>query len=490
MELQKRDFTEHMSFEFLELLRKQNSAWRLLASQQAPMAAAFLYKEFIAENRRMIAEQELIGRMENFIERINQRRDERIFPRSAKEYLDEWADDEHGWLRKFYPSGHDEPHFDITSLAQKAIEWLLSLRQQTFIGTESRLITVFDLLHQIAERSESNPELRLAELERRKAEVEQEISRVKTGKGELLDDTQVKERFWQAMTIAREIMSDFRAVEQNFRDLDRSMREKIAIWNQGKGELLATFFNEQDGINQSEQGKSFSAFWNYLMSSESQEDFQTTIEKVLALQAVKELAAEQNVRHINADWVNAGAHVQETVAVLSEQLRRYVDENFLEEERRISQIIQEIESKAVAVHNNMPKNWELVIDGITPELSLPLDRPLFTPPQRPEIRYDVITAGDENISTEELFTQVYVDKDKLKDRIGFLLQAQNSISLSEIIEHYPLELGLSELITYMVIAGDNENASFKVDKQVQVQWQDENGKQKIARFDEIIFQRV
>ena len=454
------------------------------------MAAAFLYKEFIAENRRMIAEQELIGRMENFIERINQGRDERIFPRTAKEYLDEWADDEHGWLRKFYPSGHDEPHFDITSLAQKAIEWLLSLRQQTFIGTESRLITVFDLLHQIAERSESNPELRLAELERRKAELEQEISRVKTGKVELLDDTQVKERFWQAMTIAREIMSDFRAVEQNFRDLDRSMREKIAIWNKGKGELLATFFNEQDGINQSEQGKSFSAFWNYLMSTESQEDFQTTIEKVLALQAVKELAAEQNVRHINADWVNAGAHVQETVAVLSEQLRRYVDENFLEEERRISQIIQEIESKAVAVHNNMPKNWELVIDGIAPELSLPLDRPLFTPPQRPEIRDDVITAGDENISTEELFTQVYVDKDKLKDRIGFLLQAQNSISLSEIIEHYPLELGLSELITYMVIAGDNENASFKVDKQVQVQWQDENGKQKIARFDEIIVQRV
>ncbi len=260
MELKKRDFTEHMSFEFLELLRKQNSAWRLLASQQAPMAAAFLYKEFIAENRRMIAEQELIGRMDNFVERINQGRDEHIFPRNAKEYLDEWADDEHGWLRKFYPSGHDEPHFDITSLAQKAIEWLLSLRQQTFIGTESRLITVFDLLHQIAERSESNPELRLAELERRKAELEQEISRVKTGKVELLDDTQVKERIWQAMTIAREIMSDFRAVEQNFRDLDRSMREKIAIWNKGKGELLATFFNEKDGINQSEQGKSFSAF--------------------------------------------------------------------------------------------------------------------------------------------------------------------------------------------------------------------------------------
>jgi hypothetical protein len=45
------------------------------------------------------------------------------------------------------------------------------------------------------------------------------------------------------------------------------MRERIATWDRGKGELLAAVFDEQDGIAQSEQGKSFAAFWKFLMSS-------------------------------------------------------------------------------------------------------------------------------------------------------------------------------------------------------------------------------
>ena len=489
MAQQKNEFSEHMSFEFLELLRKKNPAWRLLASPQAPLVAAFLYKEFIAENRRLVAEQELISHLESFIDRLSQGRSERLFPRTGREYLDDWTNDEHGWLRKFYPPGQDEPHFDITSLAQKAIEWLLNLRQQPFIGTESRLITVFELLHQIAERSETDPGLRLAELERRKAEIEQEITRVQNGQVTLLDETQIKERFWQAMTIAREILADFRAVEQNFRDLDRGMRERIATWDRGKGELLETVFSEQDGISQSEQGKSFAAFWRFLMSSSYQEDFQDTLDKVLQLRAVHEMGT-RNIRHIHHDWVNAGAHVQETVAALSQQLRRYVDENFLEEERRINQIVREIEGKAVAVRHNPPPEWEMEIDGIAPEISFPLDRPLFTPPQRPEIQDDAIGAGMEDVPAEALFSQVYVDKEKLKNRIGYLLQTQDRITLSRIIEHYPLELGLSELVTYLVIASESPQAIFQPEDVEEVSWNDEAGKKKVAKMAKIIFRRA
>ncbi|MHB8125424.1 MAG: DUF3375 domain-containing protein [Desulfitobacteriaceae bacterium] len=410
MAKQKSEFTDHMSFEFLEYLRKKNPAWRLWASPQAPFVTAFLYKEFIAENRRQIAEQELISRLESLIDLLNQGQSDPLFPRSRREYFDDWANDEHGWLRKFYPPGLDEPYFDVTSLAQKAIEWLLSLRQQAFIGTESRLITVFELLHQIVERSETDPTLRLAELERRKAEIEREIIRVQNGQVTLLDDTQIKERFWQAMTTAREILADFRAVEQNFRNLDRVMRERIATWDRGKGELLAAVFDEQDGIAQSEQGKSFAAFWKFLMSSSYQDDFRDTLDRVLLLKPVQEIGMNRNVRHIHHDWVNAGAHVQETVAALSQQLRRYVDENFLEEERRINQIVREIEGKAVSVRNNPPKEWELEIDGVQPEIFLPLDRPLFLPPQRPEIKDDVIDAGVEDVPEKCFFPRFLLIK--------------------------------------------------------------------------------
>lgn len=486
---QKTEALEYMSFEFLDLLRKKNPAWRLLASNQAAFVAAFLYKEYIAENKREISEHELAIRLENYIYFINQGRDEEQFPRSSREYLDEWANDDHGWLRKFYPPGQDEPFYDITSLAQKAIEWLLSLKQQSFIGTESRLITVFDLLRQIVERSESDPELRLAELVRRKDEIEREIIRVKMGQVELFDETQVKERFWQAMTTAREILADFRAVEQNFRELDRGMRERIATWDRGKGKLLETIFQEQDGISQSEQGKSFAAFWKFLMSSSYQDELQDTIDRVLKLRPIQEIRASRNIRHIHHDWVNAGEHVQETVAALSQQLRRYVDENYLQEERRINQIVREIEGKAVFVRNNQPKEWDMNIDGIKPEISLPFDRPLFLPPQRPEIKDDTIEVGLEDVPADILFSQVYIDKERLKDKINFILQSQDSATLSQIISQYPLEYGLSELVSYLVIASESINAIFYTDEFDEVSWIDENGKLLVARMVKVHFLR-
>ena len=188
--------------------------------------------------------------------------------------------------------------------------------------------------------------------------------------------------------------------------------------------------------------------------------------------------------------MNAGAHVQETVAALSQQLRRYVDETFLEEEQRINQIVREIEGKAVAVRNNPPPEWEMKIDGVAPEFSFPLDRPLFTPPRRPEIKDDAIGAGVEDVPAEALFSQIYVDKDKLKDQIGYLLQTQDRITLSRIIEHYPLKLGLSELVTYMVIASESPQAVFQPEDVEEVSWIDETGTRRVAKMAKIIFQRA
>lgn len=58
-----------------------------------------------------------------------------MFPKTAAQYLDDWAADERGWLRKFYPPGSDEAHFDLTPATEKAIEWLASLTERGFVGT-------------------------------------------------------------------------------------------------------------------------------------------------------------------------------------------------------------------------------------------------------------------------------------------------------------------------------------------------------------------
>ena len=67
---------------------------------------------------------------------------------------------------------------------------------------------------------------------------------------------------------------------------------------------------------------------------------------------------------------------------------------------------------------------------------------------------------------------------------------RDKITLSRIIEHYPLELGLSELVTYLVIAGESPQAVFQLEEEEEVSWTDETGRGRVAKLTRIIFQRA
>ena len=146
--------------------------------------------------------------------------------------------DEVSWLRKFYPEDSDEPQFDATPAVEKALQWVQALSERSFVGTESRLNTVFLLLRQIVQGTDAGPDSRVAELAAQRRAIDEEIARVQEGDFELLDGSAVRDRYQQLSATARELLADFREVEENFRRLDRQLREKIAGWHGGKGELL------------------------------------------------------------------------------------------------------------------------------------------------------------------------------------------------------------------------------------------------------------
>lgn len=155
-----------------------------------------------------------------------------------------------------WATGSDEPWFDLTPGTEKAIGWLGSLTARAFVGTESRLLTLFELLRQIDAGSEADPAARITELQRRRDQIDAEMARVREGDMPLLDETALKERFAQFMELARALLSDFREVEQNFRTLDRSVRERITLWEGSKGELLEAIMGERDAITDSNQARS------------------------------------------------------------------------------------------------------------------------------------------------------------------------------------------------------------------------------------------
>ena len=178
---------------------------------------------------------------------------------------------EAGWLRKYYPEGTDEPHFDATPAVEKALAWVRALGEREFVGTESRLNTIFELLRQIVFGTEPDPQARIEELSR-EAAVGRRDRADRGGRAPHARLNGVRDRYQQFSATARELLADFREVEENFRKLDRQLREKIAGWHGGKGELLDDVLGSRESIAGSDQGKSFQAFYDFLLSQARQEE--------------------------------------------------------------------------------------------------------------------------------------------------------------------------------------------------------------------------
>jgi hypothetical protein len=478
-----------MDYATVVALRQRHPAWRLLLADHAPLIVAFLFDTFIEPNVRMMSQPDIAARLEDYLYSLRSELDGEAFPRSAAQYLDTWASDDHGWLRKYYPPDSDEPHFDITPATEKVVDWLASLGQRKFVGTESRLMTIFELLRQLAEGTETDPWTRINELERRKRDIEAEIKRIREGHLYVLDSTRIKERFLQISATARELLSDLREVDQNFRDLDRAVRERIATWDGGKSVLLDDIFGERDTISSSDHGKSFRAFWDFLMSPARQDELGGLISKVFALQPVKELEPDRRMLRIHYDWLEAGEVAQRTVARLSEQLRRYLDDKAFLDNRRIMQLVREIELGALALRDRLPDGFSIELDEPRPDVDLAMDRPLFSPPLKPEIT-DEPSEGSFEGSSDALFNQIYVDKQVLAQRVRQSLQTRQQISLSELITRFPVEQGLAELVAYFSIAAEDDAAIIDDSQHQTITWTDDAGVTRQAVFPAVVFCRA
>lgn len=480
-----------MTFDFptLELLRRNHPAWRLLCSDHAPLVAGFLHRAFVVPNVRVMAEADLAEMLEDELFALREQYGQEAFPRPARSYLNDWADDGRGWLRKFYPQGSDEPHFDLTPAVEKALAWLASLTERAFVGTESRLLTLFDLLRQMSEGSETDPALRIAELTRRRDEIDVEIARIEGGDIPLLDDTALKDRFQQFLQLARELLTDFREVEQNFRNLDRRVRERIALWDGAKGTLLAEIMGERDAIVDSDQGRSFKAFWDFLMSQARQEELSRLLEQVLTLPTIARLSPEPRLQRIHYDWLEAGEHTQRTVARLSQQLRRFLDDQAWLENRRIMDLLHDIEAKALAVRERMPSGDFTDVADTAAAIELPLERPLFRPPVKPIIADVAVEDGETAVDTDSLYTQIVIDRAELAGRIRRALQTRSQVGLAEVVAENPLRHGLTELLAYLQIAGSRPGTVVDEETVETIEWQTADGILRRARLPRIIFVR-
>jgi hypothetical protein len=192
---------------------------------------------------------------------------------------------------------------------------------------------------------------------------------------------------------------------------------------------------------------------------------------------------------VHYDWLEAGEHTQRTVAKLSLQLRRFLDDQAWLENRRIMDLLRSIENHALALREEVPKGDFMPLAETSATVELPLERPLYRPPLKPLIAEVVLDEGDADVDTAALYAQVVVDRAELNRNIRQELQSHSQISLAEVVNRHPLRHGLAELVAYLQLAGEWPKTAVDDTVEEQVCWQMETGVLRQATLPRIILLR-
>ena len=474
-----------MDYDEIEHLRR-SPAWSLLRANNAVLVLSFLGRAFIEANASNLPASTLAAQLDDELFMLNRRLGDGTFPKAAIAYLDDWASPDHGWLRKHYLPGSDEPHFDVSPAVEKAIAWVRDLPPQDFVGTESRLNTIFDLLRQIVHGADTDPAHRLAELRRQRAVLDEQIERAERGDIDVLDVVGQRDRYQQLARTARELLADFRQVEENFRQLDRALREQIATWSGSKGALLEEVLASRASIADSDQGRSFRAFYDFLLSAARQAELSDLLHRLETIGSI----AERDVRlsRIHFDWIDASERTQATVRVLSEQLRRFLDDRVWLENRRVFDLLRSIETHALGLRDVGPPGFDMHLEDPKVPVSLPTERPLYRPAQPVELIGGPLEDGEQEFDSSALLDQVHVDREQLVQRVLGSLGSRMQIPLDEVVDAAPLEHGLAELIGYLSLREPGLDIVFDEDGRTKIRWASEDAA-RVADIPRVTFSR-
>lgn len=432
---------------------------KLLKMRSAEFFLAFVTSVF--DEQMAIGEEKLQMLLENMLD--NQREDitdEDINKETlgesneakAKRLIKEWTDK---GLFANYQNEDGEIIYELSSHTSKVIDWVTSLKKEEYIGTESKFKTLFSQLKDLVEFSNEDREKRLELLRQKKEDIERQIESLEMGEEiEVYEDYQIEPRYNSLNKLAKELLSDFKEVDDNFKEIIKQIYKRQTD-NKGKKNILSYIFDAYAELKNSQQGKSFYAFWEFLLSSELQKEWDELTDLLYNTLDKRNIdSKDMFLKDIKKHLFDAGEKVSKTNDRMSEKLSQIIINNN-SNIQATKQVINDIKKLLLNTTQNKERNNASLSYEVV-EIKLPLERQLnLTPKQEVEYK-NVPTEADLGINELErlgkLFNHYQIDRKILRKRIDMILRRSTQTTLAEVIEqNNGIDKGLSELFGYIAI---------------------------------------
>jgi hypothetical protein len=313
-------------------------------------------------------------------------------------------------------------------------------------------------LKELVEFSNEDVENRIQLLEERKLEIEHQIQRIRTGEDvKVFEEFEIVPRFNQLNQLAKELLTDFKEVEDNFKEITKSIYHKHAEGNISKSDILGFAFDAIDELKSSQQGKSFYSFYSFLLSNELQNQWEKLTSDLFQILKDKSIpASDLFLRGMKKHLHHSGQKVYKANDKMAEKLSRIIRENENSNSELTRNLINDIKRVLIELSRKKLKpdvSLELETDS---EINIPFERKLllepnqvFTYRNKPNNANELL---ENSVQLSKLFAQSGIDKAILRKRINDALKVKSQTTLVEIIEtNGGIENGLPELFGYLSI---------------------------------------
>lgn len=439
------------------------AALRVLRARSAPLILCFLQQSFKAATYApVISNDSLTAQLADFLQEWNVAAEEAdvadpgVVPEEkAVTLIRNWV--RYGYLTLYTDEQGQDQH-TLTPPLENVLDWVAAqLTKRSFVGTESRFLDIVQKLRELVRESQNDWETRVAELEAQRADIDRQIRELKIARQvQSFEDFQVKERFEAVNLLARTLLRDFREVENNFRDITQHLYQQQTTLHHTKGSLLTLALDALDALRQTDQGRSFEAFYQHLNDPRQKAELDELIRQVFDLLQARAITPSDALllRRLKPFLLGEGQKVNAAFQLLARKLEKIVAEKNLQDRRKSQELTRDIRAMAFEVLNCPPPSAEvfLEIDGRADYLAT---EPEITLKERQEgIKARALRVADleEEPDFAPLVNQQVIDKTVLIAQIQTLLRDQSQVTLQQVVQTFGLRHGLAELLAYGSIA--------------------------------------
>lgn len=426
---------------------RDEPVWKLLAADNGPAVLALLHSN-LYEKERTLPASILLERLERDLEDF--RASGHVMEKAPQYYVAQWL--QSGYLVRRYPTGASEEEYELSVAAVEAVRFIAALVKPHSAATESRLSVVVGALSNLARDTDADREKRVQRLLAERARIDAEIVRIRSGEVRVLQEASAIERARDIITLADQLMADFRRVRDEFERLNRQFRQQILDEGESRGAVLNQVFSGFDLIADSEAGRTFSAFWNLLTDSEQTAALDEALREVLERQFFGSLEAQERrfLRQLPNALLDQGGTVHEVFQHLARSLKNFVSSREYLEQRRLNEVLKQAQRAALEIKDtvSVQQPLEFIMDLTSARIQSLSQWSLYDPQlqQGP----GTITEG-EGIALDlqtigELVAKSEINFRALKEQIRELLNETEHASIGDVLMRFPATQGLGTVV--------------------------------------------